>query len=97
MLKNLILLSGFSTFVVIVLVGLNVYHSSVTSTVPAITQIRVVPISSTFDNKTIEELKKRTPLIVSLREKSAVVSEDTKKATESSVPVIKTPVPTIVP
>ena len=97
MLKNLFLLSGFSTFVVIVIVGLNVYHSLVTSKVPPATQIRVVPIPSSFDNKTINELKKRTPLIVSLGEKSGIVSEDTKKATESGIPIIETPIPTIVP
>lgn len=97
MLKNLLLLSGFSTFVVIVLVGLNVYHSLVTSKVSSITQIRIVPIPSAFDSKTIDELKKRTPMIVSLREKSAVVSEDTKKATDSAVPAIQTPAPTILP
>lgn len=97
MLKNLLLLSGFSTFVVIVIVGLNVYHSSVASKVPLTTQIRVIPIPATFDSKTIDELKKRTPVIVSLRGKSGIVSEDTKKASESAVPVIETPAPTIVP
>lgn len=97
MLKNLFLLSGFSTFVVIVLVSLNVYHSLVTSTVPSITQIRIVPIPATFDSKTIDELKKRTSVIVNLKEKSGIVSEDTKKASESAVPVIKTPTPTILP
>jgi hypothetical protein len=97
MLKNLFLLSGFSTFVVIVLVGFSVYHSSITSIVPAITQIHVIPIPATFDSKTIEELKKRTPVIVSLKEKSGIVSEDTKKASESAAPAIKTPVPTILP
>lgn len=97
MLKNLLLLSGFSTFVVIVLVGFNVYHSSITSVVPATTQIHVEPIPATFDTKTIDELKKRTPVIVSLKEKSGIVSEDTKKASESAAPIIKTPIPTTLP
>ena len=98
MLKNLFLLSGFSTFVVIVIIGLNVYHNSITSTVPSTTQIHVVPIPASFDSKTVDDLKKRTPIIVSLKEKSGIVSEDTKKASESAnIPITITPAPTIVP
>ena len=97
MLKNLLLLSGFSTFVVIVIVGLNVYHGSVTSKVPSITKVRVVTIPNNFDIKTIDELKKRTPVIVSLKGKSGIVSEDTKKASGSATPIRITPAPTILP
>lgn len=78
MLKNLILLTGFSTFVVIVIVSLNVYHNYSLSSLPGTTQTHVTSISPNFDKKTLETLEKRTPISVSLDEKSKVVSEDSK-------------------
>lgn len=81
MLKNLILLSGFSAFVVICIVGLNIYHGITLSSLPASTQKHVAPITPTFDKKSLEELKKRSVITVSLQEKSGVISVDTKEIT----------------
>lgn len=78
MLKNLLLLSGFSTFAVVIIIGLNIYHGFELSSLPSTTQAHVVPIPSTFDKKTLNELKKRVPINVNLQEKSSVVSEDSK-------------------
>ena len=77
MLKNFLLLTAFSTFVVIVIVGLDVFHKYQVSTLKENTQKRVLPISPNFDNDTLEGLKKRIPISVSLEGKSSVVSEDT--------------------
>lgn len=90
MLKNLLLLSGFSTFAVIIIIGLNVYHNYSLSSLPQSTQTHVIPIPSTFDKKTIAELKKRKPINVTIQGKSEIVSDDSKET--SSQPTL-TPTP----
>ena len=87
MLKNLILLSGFSTFVVIVIVGLGIYHDYNKSSLMSNTQVHVIAITPGFDKKTLTSLRKRIPVAVNLQEKSSVVSEDSKK-TASLTPSI---------
>jgi hypothetical protein len=84
MLKNLIYLSGFSLFVVIVIIALNIYHNSTISTLPAITQTRIIQITPTFDKTTIDNLKKRKQINVDLNEKSTITSVDSKSASESA-------------
>lgn len=79
MLKNLLLLTGFSTFVVVVIVGLNVYHNFTLSSLPKTTQQKIIPIDPSFDKKTLESLKKREQITVSIDEKSSVVSDDSKQ------------------
>lgn len=79
MLKNLLLLTGFSTFVVIVIVGLNVYHTSTLSSLPKNTQQKIIPIDPDFDKKTLETLKKREQITTSINDKSPVVSDDSKQ------------------
>jgi len=49
-----------SFFILIVIyVVFSIYHNSVTSTIPDALNIQVLPISSTFDEKAISDLKKR--------------------------------------
>ncbi len=76
MLKNLLLLSAFSAFCVIIIIGLNIYHGYTLSSLPSTTQKRVVPITPTFDKDTIEKLKERKNVSANLSEKTKVVSED---------------------
>lgn len=76
MLKNLLLLSAFSTFVVIVIIALNLFHSYTLSNLSPRTQNRIIPITPTFDKKTLEELKQRKEIDVNLLDRSHVVSED---------------------
>ncbi len=90
MLKNLILLTGFSTFAVIVIIAFNIYHNFTLSSLPTVTQQRVVAIPATFDKKTIEELRKRTSIPVNLSEKTGIISEDSKSTSSLS----PTPTPT---
>lgn len=86
MLKNLLLLSAFSTFAVIVIVALNIYHGYTLSSLPIVTQQRVVSIPSSFDKQTIAELKKRTSIPVDLIERTKVISEDSKDTSAPTEP-----------
>lgn len=86
MLKNLLLLSAFSTFVVIVIVGLDIYHKSQISSLPPSTQRNIVPITPAFDKETLEGLKKRAPVEVNLTEKSTIISEGTRDASTNPTP-----------
>lgn len=95
MLKNLLFLAGFSTFVVIMVVGLDIYHKSNTSSLQPSTQKRIVPITPTFDKETIENLKQREPITVDLNDKSKVISEDSKNtAAPNQVTIEPTQAPT---
>lgn len=76
MLKNLLLLSGFSAFAVIVILSFNIYHNYTISSLPKSTQKKVINIPSTFDKKTLSELKKRSAFPVDLFEQTKVLSED---------------------
>ncbi len=85
MLKNLILLSGFSTFAVIVIIGFNIYHNNTISSLPEVTQERVLNIPSTFDEQTIESLRTRKSIEVNITDKTTVVSEDSKNASTNPI------------
>ena len=88
MLKNFLYLTAFSTFVVIVIVALDVYHKYQVSSLKENTKRRVISISPNFDEKTLESLKSRVPINVTLEGKSTVVSVDSKSG-------VLTPTPTI--
>ena len=85
MLKNLLLLSGFSTFVVIIVVAFTIYHNSLLPTLSSNTQHHTTAITPTFDKKTLDTLKKRTPLSVNLEEKSSIISEDSKSTSTNTI------------
>lgn len=78
-----ILFIALSTLVTIVAwIGFNIYHVSVTSTIPKSLTETIQPIDGKFDVQTIESLKKR--------EKIAPISELSKNvATPSSTPGAK--------
>lgn len=44
---------------VLLYIGFNIYHNSVTSTIPQALSIQVAPIAPSFDQKTIDSVKKR--------------------------------------
>ncbi|MDO8270140.1 MAG: hypothetical protein Q7T54_05740 [Candidatus Levybacteria bacterium] len=91
MLKNLLLLSAFSTFVVIILVGLDIYHKNNISSLQDTTKRNILPIDPKFDKSTLDQLKKRDPITVSLTGKSSVISEDSKPTSRG----LNSPSPTI--
>ncbi len=63
--KDLLLLIVSFFILVVAYLGFSVYHNSVTSTIPEVLNIQITPISPSFDQKTIDNIKKRrviTPL-----------------------------------
>lgn len=83
-----ILVSGF--FLVIAWIGFNIYHNSKTSTIPEATSIQITPITPSFDQKTIKEIKTRRNVQAIFEGKST----PTPTATNSAIP---TTLPTITP
>lgn len=57
--KDILLLSIPLFLMVLFGIGFNIYHNSVSSTIPANVNASLKPIQPTFDLKTIEDLKKR--------------------------------------
>lgn len=88
MLKNLLLLSGFSAFAVTIIIAFNIYHNFTLSSLPASTLKRVVEIPPTFDKDTLDELQKRMPATVNLSEKTKVISEDSQNTLTLPTPSI---------
>lgn len=78
MLKNLLLLAGFSTFVVVVIIGLNLFHESQLNSLPKTTQKRIKEIPAKFDTDTLNDLKGRLTIPSDITEDSAVLSEDSR-------------------
>lgn len=91
MLKNLLLLTGFSTFAVVVIVGLNIYHTRVTSTTPPATRAKIISIDPSFDSKTINELKKRSTISENLTDKPTILLSDSLDTASSSPTIAPTP------
>jgi hypothetical protein len=86
MLKNLIFLFGFSTFVTIVWIVTTLYHNSVTSQISKANQVRIEPINPSFDMETLESLDGRQIITVNLSNNLSIIGnpEDGSTATESS-------------
>lgn len=58
--QNDILFITVSSFLLVIMyIGFSIYDNSVTSTIPDDANIQIIPISQTFDEKTISDLKKR--------------------------------------
>lgn len=58
----LLLLIPFSLLVVLY-IGLSVYHNLVTSTIPEAVNIQITPISPDFDQKAIMEIRNREKVV----------------------------------
>lgn len=87
MLKNLVYLAGFTTFVVLVWISLSIYHSIKSSTITADVSLQIVPLSPTFDTSVIDSLTGRLQVPVDLS--SQLIAT---KSAESSVSAILQPV-----
>jgi len=88
MLKNLFYFALLTTVFVLSWIGFGIYDNFTKSTISSDTQIRIIPISSTFDTKTIDSLKTKKVITVDLQEKIAFPTSSTvdKNASSSSVP-----------
>lgn len=86
--KDILLLTIPGFFLIVIWIIFSIYHSSVTSTIPENLTLQIVPISPTFDTKTIEALKNRTQI--------APIFELSKSSSQTATPT-PTPTPTITP
>lgn len=71
---------------VIIYIGFSVYHNSVTSTISDDVNIQISPISPTFDEKTISNLKKRNNVIPNYQISPIPTSSPTVQASPSAIP-----------
>lgn len=91
MLKNLLYLSIFTTFVVIVWIGLSVYHNYTTSTLSSATQIQIEQIDPSFNIQAVEKIKKRTQIRADLQDSTfqdVASNEGTNSAEVLALPTI---------
>lgn len=66
MLKNIKYIIVFTTFLIAAWIFLGVYHNLTTSTVSQDTKTVILPISSTFDLKTLRDIQKRKKMVIDL-------------------------------
>ena len=64
--KNIILFSGVTFFMVFAWISLSIYHNQTTSTITPNVQTQIAPIVPKFDTQTLNNLKTRTPVEVNL-------------------------------
>ena len=78
--KDILLLIISSFFLVALWIVFNIYHNTVTSTIPQALSVQISPINPTFDTKTINALKERvqvTPIYNPLATQSAPLEAPT--------------------
>lgn len=102
MLKNLAYLAAFTTFVVLVWIGLSIYNSVTSSTLTQAEAVQVVPLTPTFNTKVIDSLKTRIQIPVNLSDQIATSSaQSTQAATPTAAPtqpiISVTPIPSLNP
>lgn len=57
--KELLFILISSSILVFIWIAFSIYHSTTTSTIPEATSIQIVPITPTFNTKTIDLLRQR--------------------------------------
>lgn len=57
--KDILLIVVPSFLLIIAWVAFNIYHNTVSSTIPETLNVQIVPINPSFDSKTIQSLKNR--------------------------------------
>ncbi|MDP3941755.1 MAG: hypothetical protein Q8Q49_05620 [bacterium] len=61
--KEILLIAISSFFLTVIWIVSNVYHAYATSTIDSLLKVQIIPISPTFDQTTIDRIKKRTPIL----------------------------------
>lgn len=93
--KDLLIFLLPAFLVVFFWVIFNIYHSSVTSTIPETISLQIIPISPVFDKKAIDDIKNRQE-ISPLYELSSQVSPSPQASRPASIQQITpTPSPTL--
>ena len=87
MIKNLLILSGFTAFVVFLWIGLTVFHNSVDTQIPTTTQKRIIPITPAFDIKTLDALKKREIIKTNLTSQPQLLNDSATKSSALNTPI----------
>ena len=95
MLKNLLYIAILTTIVVASWIGFGIYHNSISSTISKDTEIKIIPISPSFETKTINALKVKKVIKVDLKEKINFPSI-TPKPSDASRSGTLQPTPTVV-
>lgn len=93
MLKNFLFLLYFAiltTTVVASWIGFSIYHNFSSSTISVDTGIRITPIPSNFDKKTIDSLKERKQINVDLEEEVILPSITPEPSTASRSSILET-------
>jgi hypothetical protein len=57
--KDIIFILGSAFFIIVVWIIFDVYHNSVSSTISEKLNIQIIPITASFDDKTIDDIKKK--------------------------------------
>lgn len=102
MIKNLIFLFGFSTFVTVVWISGTIYHNSVTSKITPADKMNIEKIEPEFDTKIIGQLEARQEVSANLEENVSIIDNEsienngTPSARTTITPTIK-PTGTITP
>lgn len=86
MIKNLVYLSIFTTFVVLVWISLTIYHALTFSTITKDVGIQITPLNPTFNTSVISDLRNREQIPANF---------DSVLSTPSAVTI--TPVPSVSP
>lgn len=93
MLKNLVYLAVFTTFVVAVWIGLTIYHNFSKTTISEVAQIQIVPINPTFNPNAINELKQRRQVAADLSQTTFIADvPENEEETEATGGAIISPV-----
>lgn len=71
--KNVILFSAVTFVMVLIWIGFSIYHNQTSSTVAPNVASQIDPIVARFDTKTLESLRARKPVVVSLNQNIQLV------------------------
>lgn len=94
--KDIILLAVPLCILILVWVGVNVYHSSVRSTISEKLTTQIIPIAPTFNTQTIDALKKRQRVSGQFTLVSTPTPPITAIPSPSVIPVKPSPSPTVI-
>lgn len=95
MLKNLVYLSIFTTFVVLVWVALSIYNSINSSTITRVESTQIIPINPTFNTAVITSLQNRIQVPVDLS--SQLTSTQSASGIVNGAPVETISLPSLTP
>lgn len=82
MLKNLVYLAVFTTFVIAVWIGLTIYHNFSTTTISEVAQIQIVPIDPSFNPEAVSRLKQRRQIVADLSSDLFIASDPEEEEEE---------------